>query len=104
MRIGGRVEKTFLARVFADRIGGCSGRDAFIDFGPGGPTIVRAPEVRVEIIEPKGIRGNVGRLRIEVAGLHVEDSSPGFERRRDVIPFRSAVGGDLNQPISSASP
>ncbi len=105
LRVGGGVEQALLARVFADGVGDRAGGDAVVDLGPGLAAVVRAPEVRVHVVEAQGIGGGIGGLGVEVAGIHIEDAGPGLDlRRRDVGPFRAAVGSDLDEAIAGAGP
>ena len=60
LRIGRRVEQSSLTRIFADGVRHCARRDAVVDLGPGLAAIVRAPEMRVEIVDPHGVGGGVG--------------------------------------------
>ena len=79
--------------------------DAVIDLGPGLAAVVGAPEVRVHVVEAQGVGGGVGRLGVEVAGIHVEDAGPRLDLRRgDVGPFGAAVGGDLDEAVAGAGP
>ncbi len=103
--IGGSVQQTLLARILANRIGGRAARDAVHDLGPSLAAVVRAPQVRIHVVQAQRISSGVGRPGVEVAGVHVEDARPGFHRRgRDVGPLLAAVHGDLDQAVARACP
>ena len=64
------------------------GRDAGVDLRPRLAAVVRAPEVRVEVVDAHRVRRRVRGERVEVARLDVEDARPRLDRRRrDVRPL-----------------
>ena len=80
LRVGRGVEQSLLPRIFADRVGRRAGRDAGVDLRPGLAAVVRAPEVRIEVVDAHGVRRRVRGQRVEVAGLDVEDARPRLDR------------------------
>ena len=56
-----RVEQALLARILADRVGDGARRDAGVDLRPRLAAVVRAPEVRVDVVEAQRVRGGVRR-------------------------------------------
>ena len=57
-------------------------RDAGVDLRPRLAAVVRAIEVRLDVVEAQRVRRRVRRQRIEVPGLDVEDARPRLDRRR----------------------
>src|SRR5579862_3257047 len=105
LSIGGRVQQPLFTWIFADRVRDGSGGDAIVDLRPSLAAVVRAPEMWIHVIQAESVRGGVRGLRVKVAGIHVEDTCPGFDlRRSDVRPFRAAVERDLNQAVAGARP
>ena len=105
LRIGSRIQQTFLARVFANRVRHGAGSDAVIDLVPRLPAIVRAPEMRIHVVEPQRVRGGVSRLRIEMPRLHIEDAGPRLHLRWcNVGPLRAAIDRELNHAVAGSCP
>ena len=51
-------------------------RDAVVDLGPRLAAIVRAPEVRIHVVQAQRVGRGIRGLRVEVAGIHIEDARP----------------------------
>src|SRR5215831_3846850 len=62
-------EQSFAFRVFADSIGVFVSRNAAGDFGPVRAAVVRAIDMRSQIIEPQSVDGRIGSVLIEMTGL-----------------------------------
>ena len=100
-----RVQQALLAWILPNRVGHRAWGDSIVDLSPGLATVVRPPQVRIHVIQTQRVRRRVGGLRIEVPGVHVEDSGPCLHRRRrDVGPLLAAIGGHLNQSVAGARP
>ena len=105
LRVGGGVEQSLLPRILADRIRDRARRDAGVDLRPRLAAVVRAPEVRIEVVDAHRVRRGVRGERVEVAGLDVEDARPRLDlRRRDVRPLRAAVHRHLDVAVVGAGP
>src|SRR5581483_5464016 len=101
--LGAGVEQSLANRIFANDVH----RDlqAVCDELPAPAAVVRAVDVRFEIVEAMAIDGGVRRLRIEVRGLDDADLRPWRERgRRDVRPVRSLVARAPDQSIIGSGP
>ena len=62
------------------------------DFLPGAASVVRAEDVRTQIVKTESVHRHVNGLRIEVGGIHLRDFAPGRKfRRSDVAPGTTAV-------------
>ena len=103
--LGAGVEQALALGIFADGAGGGAVGDAVVDLGPGLAAVVGAEEMRAHVVEAQGVDGGVGGLRVEVAGVHVEDLPEGLQLGgRDVGPVRSAVGGGPDEAVVGAGP
>src|SRR5437763_508214 len=88
-------QKTFLFRIFAHDVDRGTGVDAGDDLLPTLAAVVRAPDVRPEIVDAQRIHGGVRRERIGMSRVHDRDLAPRLRtdlRRRDIAPVRTAVG------------
>ncbi len=75
------------------------------DFRPGLAAIAGAQDVRAQVIETQRVDRRVGGVGIGVAGFEDRDFLPrGESRRRDVVPVRSAVGGEPDESVVGAGP
>src|ERR1700722_1894063 len=105
LSIGGRIEETFLTRIFADGVSHRAAIYAAVDLRPCLAAIVGAPQVWVHVIEPQGVGGGVCRRGVEVARVHVKDATPWLDlRRSDIGPMGAAVGGELDETVAGARP
>ena len=105
LRVGAGVEQSGLPGIFADGIGDGAARDAGVDLGPGLAAIVRAIEVRRDLVEAQRVGRRIGDQRIEVAGLDVKNACPRLDRRRrDVGPRDARIPRDLDVAIVRARP
>ena len=103
--VGRRVQQPFLARILANRVRDRAGRDAGVDLRPRLAAVVRAPEVRIHVVEAHRVRRGVRRELVEVAGVDVEDARPRLDRgRRDVRPLRAAVRRHLDDAVVACRP
>ena len=103
--VGRRVEKPASARIFANRVRHRAGGDAIVDLGPGAAAVVRAPEVRIVVVDTKRVRGGVRGAIIEMSRLDVEDARPGLDGGgRHVGPGHSGVRRCLNTAVIGAGP
>src|SRR5712691_8168955 len=82
------IEQTGLARVLADGVGDRARCDPVVDLRPRATAVVRAPEMRLHVVDPQRVRGSVGGAGVEVAGLDVEDARPRLDHRRRYVPPR----------------
>src|SRR5439155_23450766 len=99
------IELAGLARILANRGGIRARRYAVVDLRPRATAVVRAPEVRLHVVDPQRVRGGVGGAGVEVAGLDVEDARPWLDRRRrHVLPSRATVRRCLDVAVVGAGP
>src|SRR5205085_12237163 len=97
-------EKAAAHGVFADDVDGVVGQAAH-DLRPRPAAVVRAVDVRAQVVEAEAVDGGVGRLRVEVAGVDDGDLAPGSQRgRRDVSPRAPAVARDVDEAVVRAGP
>src|SRR6185312_14753128 len=100
-----RIQQSLLVRILANRIRSSARRDAVVDLGPRLATIMRAPGMRIEVVDTHSIRRRISGLCIEVPRIDVEDARPWLDlRRRDVGPLRTTVRRNLNVAVVSACP
>src|SRR6202158_2243376 len=98
-------EQTLARRTCAHSVAGAAIRNIFCDSRPRLAEIVRAVNVRAQIVEPERIDRRVRRARIEVRSFDNGNFAPRLQlRRRYILPGLSAVARDLNQPIISSRP
>src|SRR5205807_8213652 len=75
------------------------------DLLPGPAAVVRAQQVRPEIVEAQGVDGGVGRFHIESSCLEDADLRPGNELLRgDVLPALPSVARAVDQAVVAACP
>ncbi len=99
------IEEPAYAAIFPDRVGDGVGRDAGVDLGPRPAAVVRAPEMRMHVVDAQRVRGGIGGQRIEVARLDVEDAGPRLNRGRGhVFPRRPAIQRHLDVAVVGARP
>ena len=102
--LGSGEEQTRLFWVFPHYIDGVVGY-TFGNVLPGFAPIMCAVDMWTQIIKPKSIYGQVGCLRIEMAGIDLGYFIPGAQgRRRYVAPGSPSIAGDVHQPIICTSP
>ena len=73
--LGGGVEQALAHGIFADGVDGPIGQAAD-GLLPGLAAIVRAVDVRLEVVEAKAVDGGIDGVVIEVRGVELRDLAP----------------------------
>src|SRR5208337_1443388 len=98
-------QQTLALRILAHRIYIFILRNAAGDLRPGFAAIAGAVNVRPQVVEPQRVDRRVRGLHIEVARFQDRHLLPSRHlRRRDVVPIRSAIGGQPDQAVVGSSP
>src|SRR5215469_16324346 len=102
--IGSGIEQAFAFGILADHARHLILGKAVYDFLPCVTVIVSAQNVSGSRFAG-GADGDVSSASIMVRGLDIEDLQRLFYvGRRDVVPMRSGIARDVNQPVSGAGP
>ena len=84
LRICRRVQQSLLARILTNGVCDRAWRDAVVDLSPALAAVVRAPEVRIEIVEAQRVGRGVRGAIVEVSCIDVENARPRLDRRGGV--------------------
>ena len=105
LHVGAGVEHALLPRILANGVRRGAAGDAGVDLRPRLAAVVRAPEVRVLVIQAQRIGRDVRRELVKVPGVHVVDARERLHgRRRHVGPLRAAIHGHLDVAVVGAGP
>ena len=98
-------EQPLALRIFADDIDRRAIGNAVRDGRPRPAAVVRAVDVRPQVVEPQRVDRRVCRLRVEVPRVHDGHLHPRLQvGRGDVAPFRAPVHCHMHQSIVGADP
>ena len=103
--LGAGEEQAFSLRILADYVGVFVVRNTVGNFSPGCSAVVRAINVRPQIVKPQSVDGCIGGVLIKVAGVENRNLLPGPELFGSyVAPVRAAVSRTMNQAIIGTGP
>ena len=92
--LGGGVEKARLDGILTDRVHRLI-RQAVYGKLPRRAAVARHVDVRPQIVEPKPVNRDEGRVVVEARRVDLRDLAPRRQRRRrDVLPVASAIARD----------
>src|SRR6185295_20390500 len=102
---GACKQQTLSFRIFPNHIGVFVRRNAVGYLSPTGATVVRAINVRTQIVESQSVDRRVGSVLIKMPGIEDGNLLPRSDLfGRNVAPGLATVGGAMNQTIVGTNP
>ena len=103
--LGAGKQQALALGIFAHGVDRLAVRNAVDDLGPGLAAVVRAEDVRPQVVEAQRVDCRVGGQRSEASGVHDRHLGPRADaRRRDILPGHAVVGRHMDQPVVGADP
>ncbi len=103
--LGAGEKKAFAFRIFANRVYRCIVGKSVDNFLPALAAVMRAVDIRAEIIQAEPVYRSIGGGRIEVRRIHLSQFAPWRQvRRRNVLPILTAVVRNLHLIIVRPRP
>ena len=104
-RLRPREEQALAHGIFANGVDRGVVRQAAGDEPPGLTAVVRAVNVRTQIIDAEAANGGIGGFVVKMRSGKLRDFAPGRDLwRRDVFPIGAAIARDPKQTIVRARP
>ena len=102
---GSGKKKSLAFRIFANRVDGLIVRQSASDLLPRLAAIVRAIDIRTQVVETESIHRCICSRSVEMRSVNLRELAPWSQfGRRHVLPVLSAIACHLNHAIVGSSP